>query len=151
LLRDLGAVFDSEPPITAMLAADALRGQGPELLARVQTAHYVEGRRIAEAGVLVELAVGIGLDAEAFERAFLQLQGDTTREHIQASRALLARVGGSGFPTFVQEHDGRLQRLDTQAWYGSPQAFAAWLREHGQETPGASLTGAACSIDGCAS
>ena len=47
LLRDTRAVFDSAPPTTAILAAEQLAGRGLELLGRLQTAHYVEGRRIA--------------------------------------------------------------------------------------------------------
>ncbi len=48
LLHDQGALFDSEPPISAVLAAESLAGRGLDLLARIQIAHYVEGRRIAE-------------------------------------------------------------------------------------------------------
>ena len=52
LLRDTTAVFDSAPPITAVLAAEQLGGRGLELLGRLQTAHYVEGRRISDKDVL---------------------------------------------------------------------------------------------------
>ena len=61
LLRDGGAVFDSEPPTTAILAAENLAGRGLDLLKRIQRAHYVEGRRIADPAVLRELAAEIGL------------------------------------------------------------------------------------------
>src|SRR5690349_8992585 len=56
LLRDTSAVFDSTPPIAAMLAAEKLAGNGLDLIARLQKAHYVEGRRIAENNVLIEMA-----------------------------------------------------------------------------------------------
>ena len=79
LLRDTSAVLDSEPPTTAMLAAEQLAGRGLDLLARIQTAHYVEGRRVADAAVLAELAAGIGLDREAFSAAFSNLSGEPTR------------------------------------------------------------------------
>ncbi|HCQ45679.1 MAG TPA: protein-disulfide isomerase, partial [Achromobacter sp.] len=39
LLRDSGAVFDSEPPTTAILAAEQLDGRGLDLLKRLQHAH----------------------------------------------------------------------------------------------------------------
>jgi putative protein-disulfide isomerase len=130
LLRDTGAVFDSEPPITALLAADALQGKGADLLARIQTAHYVEGRRVADAAVLAELAGEVGLRRDDFVPAFQRLQGEPTREHIAASRALLARAGGGGFPTLLLERDGRLERLDAQAWYGRPSDWQQWLRQH---------------------
>ena len=69
LLRDGGAVFDSEPPTTAILAAENLAGRGLDLLKRIQRAHYVEGRRIADPAVLRDLAAEIGLDADAYAAA----------------------------------------------------------------------------------
>jgi putative protein-disulfide isomerase len=49
------AVLDSEPPISAILAADHIASRGLDMLARLQVAHYVEGRRIADRDVLVVL------------------------------------------------------------------------------------------------
>lgn len=127
LLRDAEAVFDSAPPITAMLAAEALAGRGLDLLARLQRAHYVEGRRIAEAEVLCELAAGIGLDRTHFARAFAQLAGAPTEAHIAESRALLQRAGGSGFPTFALAQAGALATVDAMAFVGQPQRWREWL------------------------
>lgn len=126
LLRDPLAVFDSAPPITALLAAAELADEALalDLLARMQQAHYVEGQRIAEPAVLCALAAGLGLDAEAFGAAFERLSGEPTDRHIADSRRRLAHVGGQGFPTFVLERDGQLQQLDHAAFYGRPEAFA---------------------------
>jgi len=55
LLRDTTAVMDSEPPITAILAAEKLAGRGLDMLHRIQQAHYQEGRRIADTPVLEAL------------------------------------------------------------------------------------------------
>ncbi|MDX3905047.1 MAG: DsbA family protein [Pigmentiphaga sp.] len=120
LLRDHGAVFDSEPPITAILAAHEIAGPGRDLdmLARIQHAHYAEGRRIADPEILAELAAGIGLEAPAFTATYARLEGQPTRAHIAESRALLAHVGGQGFPTFALEHEGRLHVLDTGRFLG---------------------------------
>ena len=148
LLRDADALFDSEPPITALLAADELRGLGPELLARMQTAHYVEGRRIADPAVLTALAAAVGIGAEDFGPAFVRLQGAATQRHIEASRALLARADGGGFPTLLLEREGRMERLDIQAWFGRPDAWRQWLREQAGPAPAGPSSGA-CSIDGC--
>lgn len=98
LLRDGGAVFDSAPPTTAVLAAEQLAGRGADLLARAQAAHYQEGRRIADPAVLQSLAADIGLDPAAFSDAFEALTGPATQAHFADSRQLLARVGGGGFP-----------------------------------------------------
>ncbi len=40
------------------------------MLHRIQLAHYVEGRRIADTPVLTVLAADIGLNTEAFINAF---------------------------------------------------------------------------------
>lgn len=153
LLCDAGAVFDSAPPITAVLAADELAGAGLRLLARLQGAHYVQGRRVAEFGVLRELAVDIGLDGNAFARAFEALQGAATQAHIDQSRALLRRLGRSGFPTFALERDGRFESVDIGPYLGQPDAWRAWLRQQvaGREAVAPAGTGLACSLDGCAS
>ena len=127
LLRDTSATFDSGPPIAAMLAAEQLAGRGLDLLARLQTAHYVEGRRIADAAVLAELAMTVGLQRDAFVAAFEQASGEPTRAHIAASRALLERVGGHGFPTFVLEREGRFETIDIGPYMGHVDAWTSWL------------------------
>ncbi|MDI5935809.1 DsbA family protein [Halomonas kalidii] len=124
LLCDQGAVFDSEPPITAMLAADECAGRGLDLLARLQTAHYVEGRRISDPTVLHALALDIGLDGFAFDAAYATQQGEPTQAHIRASRERLARVDGAGFPTLVLEREGRYEVMDIMGYLGQP---SAWL------------------------
>ncbi|WP_454833672.1 MULTISPECIES: DsbA family protein [Pseudomonas] len=146
LLRDETAVFDSTPPIAAVLAAEQIAGRGLELLGRLQTAHYVEGRRIADNTVLLELATQIGLEPDAFQQAFNE--ADTER-HIKDSRALLANVGGQGFPTFALEQDGQFTLVDISPWLGKPQAFAQWLGQSfaAKESSSAFQT---CGLDGCA-
>jgi putative protein-disulfide isomerase len=149
LLRDGGAVFDSEPPIAALLAAEQLAGRGADLLARLQTAHYVEGRRIADPAVLTELAADLGLDREAFSRALAAAQDTAVHAHIEASRALLQRLGGQGFPTLALEVDGEFRRVDANAFLGQPQRFADWLRGE-LPAPAAAEAGPVCTPEGCA-
>jgi putative protein-disulfide isomerase len=133
LLRDTTAVMDSEPPTTAILAAEALEGRGIDLLERLQRAHYVEGLRIADAAVLHDLATDIGLDGSAFAAAVDAHAGAPTREHFAASRALLARMGGSGFPSFALASDGRLERIDASPWLGRPEAWQQHLAQAAQQ------------------
>lgn len=152
LLRDNGAVLDSAPPITAMLAADDLAGAGLDMLARLQQAHYVEGRRIAELDVLEELAAALGLDVGAFGSAYERLQGAATQAHIEQSRALLARIGGHGFPTFALEREDSFTIVDIGPYLGQPDAWRTWLT---QQVGGATAAAAAdtllvCGLDGCA-
>lgn len=129
LLRDTGAVMDSEPPTTAVLAAEALRsGGGLDMIHRLQRAHYVEGRRVADVDVLNAVAAELGFDAEAFASAFARLSGEATAQHIAASRQLLQRAGGQGFPTFVLAHaDGTASRIDIGPWLGRADEWKAQL------------------------
>jgi len=146
LLRDHSAVFDSTPTIAAVMAAESIDGRGLQMLGRLQTAHYVEGRRIADESVLFELARELGYTRDIFAAAFKS--ADTTA-HVKASRALLAQLGGQGFPTLALEQDGQFTLIDISPWLGNPQAFADWL---GQAVvavePGQSA--AQCGLDGCA-
>ena len=146
LLRDHSAVFDSTPPIAAVMATEAIDGRGLQMLGRLQTAHYVEGRRIADESVLFELASELGYAEDTFAAAFKSV--DTTA-HVKASRALLAQLGGQGFPTLALEQDGQFTLIDISPWLGKPQAFAEWLGQAiGVEEAGQSP--ALCSMDGCA-
>ncbi|EPC03173.1 hypothetical protein L861_22960 [Litchfieldella anticariensis FP35 = DSM 16096] len=129
LLCDASAVFDSEPPITAMLAADEIDGRGLDLLARMQTAHYVEGRRISDPTVLHTLALDIGLDGPTFDAVYGTQQGEPTWAHIRASRELLARVNGAGFPTLVLERQGRYEVVDIMGYLGQPSAWSRSLSD----------------------
>ena len=61
LLRDHTAWLDSEPPTTAVLAAEQSAGRGLDFLAAVQSAHYYDGRRVADVAVLTEIARELGL------------------------------------------------------------------------------------------
>jgi len=150
LLRDTTAVFDSEPPIAAVLAADALAGRGLDLLARLQRAHYVEGRRIADTDVLADVAVDIGLERQAFVQAFEQARGAKVQAHIQATRELMSRIGAQGFPTLALEHgDGRWQPVDVSRFFGQPEDFATHLRDLAPDAVPAEQPAALCSIDGC--
>ncbi|KAB0493727.1 DsbA family protein [Pseudomonas vancouverensis] len=145
LLRDHSALFDSTPPTAAVLAAEAIAGRGLELLGRLQTAHYVEGRRIADAAVLIEMAQGIGLEPPAFKKAFETVD---PQDHFQSSRALLSKAGGQGFPTFALEMDGQYRVIDIGPWLGKPQAFADWLSQSLPDQA-SSNPAAVCGVDGC--
>ncbi|HSV53085.1 MAG TPA: DsbA family protein [Burkholderiaceae bacterium] len=150
LLRDTSAVLDSEPPIAAILAADDLDSRGLDMLARLQVAHYVEGRRIADRLVLVELATELRLPREPFEQALYRAEGAATQRHIAESRALLAQLGGHGFPTFALERDGRFDLVAMGQYVARPQQWQDWLKAQVPVTD-SSEAGMefGCSPDGC--
>lgn len=127
LLRDTTAVFDSGPPIAAMLAADQLAGRGLDMIGCLQVAHYVDGRRVADRAVLLEMAEAIGLDFAAFADALDQYSGEAVQTHIRETRQFMAQVGASGFPTLVLETNGSRTPVDIAAYRGRHQDLKAWL------------------------
>ena len=135
LLRDHAAVLDSAPPTTAVLAADQLGARGLDLLARIQTAHYVEGKRIAEREVLIELALDIGIAREPFVAAFEGLEGAPTEAHFVESRQFLHKIGGNGFPTFALETEQQLEPVASAGFLGKPQDWKMHLAQLTTRTP----------------
>jgi putative protein-disulfide isomerase len=152
LLRDTSAVFDSEPAIAAVLAADEVAGRGLDLLARLQEAHYVEGLRIADESVLVEQASALGIDAGAFTEALHRVLASEVQAHIASTRELMARTGAQGFPTFLLETDTGFTRVDAASFLGQPQRFAEWLRARVPATQSVPAAAEAfgCGPDACA-
>ncbi|WP_418132641.1 DsbA family protein [Variovorax sp. 375MFSha3.1] len=156
LLRETGAVMDSEPPTTAVLAAESLRpGGGLDMIHALQRAHYVDGRRIADVKVLKAVAAELGFDAQAFASAFERQSGEATSRHIAESRQFLQRAGGQGFPTFVLvQPDGSAGRVDIGPWLGRADEWKAQLANvAGASKPAPAATDAsapACGPDGCA-
>ncbi len=151
LLRDTDAVFDSEPPTAAMLAAEAMAGRGLDMLAQLQVAHYVEGRRIADRAILIDVAATLGLDPAAYADALDHQSGDAVRAHFHATQALMAQVGAQGFPSVVLETGGVLKNVNLASYLGRPHDFQDWLRSqtHTTETPSVADT-FACDANGCA-
>lgn len=126
LLGDATTVYDSVPPIAAILAAESIDpAKGREMLRAVQHAHYRWGRRVAEAAVLTELAASIGLDPARFEAAWRSVSAGPVQEHLQDTRRLMARIGCEGFPALVLQTGSQWQVLRHEADYGRPAAFAA--------------------------
>ncbi|WP_425325184.1 DsbA family protein [Pandoraea apista] len=157
LLRDGTAVFDSAPPTAAVLAAEALAGRGLDMLAALQRAHYADGKRIADRSVLVDVAGALGLDRDAFANAFDAQDATALMKHFRESRAWLARVGGSGFPTFALDVGGNVERLEPGRYLGQPDVWRDALRERvlaaqTASSAGADVTAGAlpqCGPDGC--
>ena len=125
LLRDSTAVFDSEPPTTAILAAEELGSRGLDMLKRIQHAHFIDGQKVADLPVLRSLALDIGLDADGFDRAYASLAGAPTHAHINDSRSLLGQVGGQGFPTFALVRNQQVSVLDFGRYLGHPGEWQA--------------------------
>ncbi|MCP5145201.1 MAG: DsbA family protein [Gammaproteobacteria bacterium] len=128
LLMTGDVVLDSVPPIRAVMAADAVAGAGLQMFKAIQSAHWMQGRRVAEIGVLREIAGEIGLDLAAFDAAWAAISDEQLMTHMNTARRLLARHHSSGFPTFVLETDGAEQQVDHQPFYGQPQRWVERVR-----------------------
>jgi putative protein-disulfide isomerase len=129
LLRDTSAVFDSGPPIAAMLTAEKIAGDGLAMLSRLQLAHYVQGRRIADYAVLIEIAGSIGLDPAKFEQVLDDCEDSVVQSHIDETRQLMHRLGVHGFPSFALERDDRYELLAAGAFLGRPEAWRDSLQD----------------------
>ena len=129
LLSDPSAVFDSEPPTTAILAAEQLGNRGLDMLKRIQHAHFIDGQKVADPTVLRALAIDLGLDGAEFDAAFASLAGKPTHDHINESRALLGQVGGQGFPTFALVRNQQLSVLEFGRYLGHPAEWQTSVQE----------------------
>ena len=78
--------------------------------------------------MLSALAADIGLDPAAFAAAYAAALGAETAAHIAASRQLLARLGGTGFPTLALERGGVYDLLEPSRYLGRPAQWQADLR-----------------------
>ena len=125
LLTQTDAVLDSQPPITAILAVNALNGRGLDLLHAIQVAHYVEGRQVSTVEVLRVLAAELNISTADFDQAYVAQQRAGYQEHIQHSRDLMDAWQVQGFPAMVLEHNGQFSRLNHAVFYGQPEQFAA--------------------------
>ena len=136
LLCESDVVLDSEVPSTAILAAECLSGRGMEMLRALQSAYFVEGRRIFELATLRHLVGDLGFDPLQFEAVSARLLGMPTKRHIRDSRQLLERVDGLGFPALIIESvEGTLSPVDLGIWLGRPVAFRRALMEQLSATP----------------
>ena len=118
LLNNRGAVWNWGPPIEAVPPAAELGGRGLDMLARIQKAHCIEGRRVADHVVLVGLAADIGLPGVTFKPMLEKVAGPTVAKRIAASRDLLRRVGGQGFQICVFDAAGTSRHWTPARYFG---------------------------------
>jgi putative protein-disulfide isomerase len=151
LLRDSDAVFDSGPPTAAMLAAEQIAGRGLDMLAALQVAHYIEGRRIADHTVLLAVAEEIGLPREGFNLALATCSGEAVEAHVAETRRFMSRVGAQGFPTLLIEHAEGFTNVAVSAYLGRPEAFRDCLRATLAQAvvKAAEASGPTCGPDAC--
>ncbi|MBC8797188.1 DsbA family protein [Shewanella algae] len=139
LLQCPDAVLDSGPAIAAILLAEKAVGQGLALLEILQRGHYVQGLRLAEPEVLLQLlkelpslqALGrekLASDLTAVMEANSAGQISPLASHIAQSRAMMAKLGLAGFPSLVLESEiGEWHPVPLNRFYGQTEAMLGWF------------------------
>ena len=127
LLQDPQIILDSEPPTTAILAAQAVASKGLDMLQELQQAHYEHGLAINQTIILQQLAQDLGINGPDYAAAYKAASGAPTLLHIETSRKLLRQLGRSGFPTLALEHQDALTALEHGAYLGRPKAWQTYL------------------------
>lgn len=121
LLDHPDAIWHSPPTIAAVMAAEAIaKDKAFPMIAAIQRAHYVHGRRVVDPDTLADLAQSIGLDESAFRKRYASA---FVAEHIEDSRGMMRQFGLHGFPTFLLEISGQFVRLQHEPLYGKPDEF----------------------------
>jgi putative protein-disulfide isomerase len=104
-----GFVYDTEPASRAVVT---IGGIDPALIfalfKAIQTAFYAEGRDVTQSAVLTELAVWLGVDADAFRQAF---DSDAARTKTQAHFKQARQAGIRGFPALILQQDSQLHSV----------------------------------------
>ncbi|OOS24861.1 DsbA family protein [Moraxella pluranimalium] len=122
-----GGQFDSQ---NSLLALTAVREMAPEqeiaVLSALQTARYVDGRDNADLSVIADI-----LQTQGLGDIVPTVSDPVTEDHLLAcirfGQQLAQRLGVSGVPQLVIEHDGGWLIVPNQALYGDGQALLEYL------------------------
>ena len=126
VLQGAAKRFDSGPLNRALTAVRALDAAlEPQVLARLQTARYVQGLDTASAAVVAQVTAqalqeaGHTLNADAFAQ---RLHSDAalaqaTQARTQATQALMRERGVRGVPQLLVSVDGAVRSVDSAALY----------------------------------
>ncbi len=136
LLAREDTIYDSLPPIAAILAAGAISpGSEPDMLHAVQNAHYRQGRAIVQENTLADLAQNLGLERESFTNQYQSILKDNILDHLDNTLRLMHEAGAHGFPAFVIQKGHRLERLAHERYYGNASAFTAMFADKFSSNP----------------
>jgi putative protein-disulfide isomerase len=101
-----GFVYDTEPACRAVVAVGGIKPtQIFSMIKAIQTAFYAEGRDVTQPSVLAVLAAGLGVNGQAFLRAF---DSDTAHAHTVAHFRQARQAGVRSFPTLIVQLDAQL-------------------------------------------
>ncbi|MCJ8168824.1 DsbA family protein [Atopomonas sediminilitoris] len=124
-----GFVYDTEPACRALVA---VRQLAPELVPaaahNIQQAFYAQGQDVTRANVLAACVEAAGVPAIEFVDVF---DSTTCRAATEADFAWVERLGISGFPTVLLEHNDQLALLTNgyRAFDELSPLLARWLQQ----------------------
>ena len=125
LLDHPDSIWHSPPTIAAVLAAETMaESMAFPMIAAIQKAHYVDGRRVIDIDVLADIAASIGLNKRSFRD---QYESVPFAEHIKTSQKMMNQLELHGFPTFVLKRADQFARLQHEPFYGKPDEFKALI------------------------
>jgi len=119
-------------------------GKGDEMLSRLYRAYLSEQISVFDRDSLIELAAGIGLDADEARTAFTNR---TYQGQVEGNQRALGALGGNGVPFFLI--GGKFTVSGAQ----SPEVFVRALNQGWEQLPKQPVVlgdGAVCGPDGCA-
>jgi putative protein-disulfide isomerase len=117
-----GFVYDTEPACRAVACmADIDPALVFPMFLALQQAFYQEGRDVTQSAVLLDLALELGVEGNAFLAAF---ESDMARQRTQAHFKLTRDRGIRGFPTLVLQSAQDFHVL-TNGWQALEPVFAA--------------------------
>lgn len=136
LLAREDTIYDSLPPISAILAAGVLSpGAEPDMLHAIQNAHYRQGLAVVQQNTLADLAQELGLARESFTNQYQAILKENILDHLDNTLRLMHEAGAQGFPAFVIRKGYRLERLPHERYYGKASAFTAMFAEKISSNP----------------
>lgn len=102
-----GFVYDTEPACRAVVTAGGMAPtQTFAMFKAIQRAFYAEGRDVTQAGVLADLAAGLGVEGQAFLNEF---DSDPARARTLAHFTQSRQAGVRGFPTLIVQQNTQLR------------------------------------------
>src|SRR3569623_1698667 len=101
-----GIVYDPEPACRAVVTVGGIDStQIFAMFKAIQSALYAKGRDVTQAGVLADLAAGLGVDGRTFLRDF---DSDIAPARTQTQFRQAHQAGVRGFPTLIVQRDTQL-------------------------------------------
>lgn len=104
-----GFICNSEPPCRAVLAAASLDQKlGFQMIKAIQSTFFAHGRDVTETDVLADIAVELGLDRDAFLKAF---ESDEARSMTQAQFIQTRKMGVRGLPALILQQGDEMHHI----------------------------------------